>query len=177
MPFPFEFQTDSTLQSSLPLRFLTTSRMVIISELCLGIFPVYAIFIPRPQQIIKDLQRRIFIMEVDFDWHDEYSIGVDEIDAQHKRFLKLIKGTYELKDKTSEHEEVRKLLHELMRYALFHFNSEEFLMKTYLYPKYMEQKIQHDKIIKELGWVQSSTSKEKGKMLYGTYTTTNPYRR
>jgi hypothetical protein len=31
--------------------------------------------------------RRRVIMEVDLEWHDEYSIGVDEIDVQHERFL------------------------------------------------------------------------------------------
>ena len=104
-------------------------------------------------------------MGVDFEWYDEYSIGVEEIDDQHKRFLKLIKATYELEDKTSEHEEARKLLDELMTYALFHFNSEELLMKKYLYPHYMDQKKQHGELIKELELNVEEVKAGKGDMI------------
>ncbi len=89
-------------------------------------------------------------MNVDFEWHDDYSVGVEEIDAQHKRFLQLIKATYDLEDKSIERSEVLNLLNELVLYALFHFNSEEMLMKTYLYPKYLEQKNQHVHLITTL---------------------------
>ena len=108
-------------------------------------------------------------MAVDFGWHEEYSIGIEEIDAQHRRFLKLMSETYELRDKSIENERVGKLLDELVRYSIFHFHSEELLMKTYAYPKYTEQKTQHDKIIKELKMKVDEIKANKGdiiKLLY-----------
>ena len=89
-------------------------------------------------------------MKVDFEWYEEYSIGVDEVDVQHKRFLNLIKRTYELAGQTIENKEVFNLLDELMRYAQFHFGSEELLMQTYSYPKYGEQRDEHVRLTKEL---------------------------
>ena len=64
--------------------------------------------------------------------------------------LELIKKTYALVSDEVESKGVSKLLDELMKYAHFHFGSEELLMKAYSYPQYMEQKNEHAKIIKEL---------------------------
>jgi hemerythrin len=103
-------------------------------------------------------------MKVDFEWYDEYSIGVDEVDVQHKRFLNLIKKTYELAGQTIEDSEVFNLLDELMRYAQFHFGSEELLMQAYLYPKYAEQKNEHVRIMKELAEGMEQVGSSKGKL-------------
>ena len=103
-------------------------------------------------------------MKVDFGWSDEYSIGVEEVDVQHKRFLNLIKRTYELAGETVESKEVSHLLDELMKYAHFHFGSEELLMQAYSYPKYVIQKSEHAKIIKELVEKMGEIRSNKGKL-------------
>jgi hemerythrin len=103
-------------------------------------------------------------MKVDFEWYDEYSIGVDEVDVQHKRFLNLIKKTYELAGQTIEHKEVFNLLDELMRYAQFHFGSEELLMQTYSYPKYVEQRDEHVRLTKELAGKMEEIGSNKGEL-------------
>jgi hemerythrin len=103
-------------------------------------------------------------MKVDFEWSDEYSIGVDEVDVQHKRFLNLIRRTYEVADQTIENKEVSNLLDELMKYAHFHFGSEELLMQAYSYPKYAEQKSEHIKIIRELVEKMEEIKSDKGKL-------------
>lgn len=89
-------------------------------------------------------------MTVDYEWHDDYLIGIEEIDAQHKRFLKLIKSTYDLKHANIKDKDVFKLLDELTKYAFFHFDSEESFMKVYSYPKLHIQIEEHTKIKKEL---------------------------
>ena len=103
-------------------------------------------------------------MKVDFEWYDEYSIGVDEVDVQHKRFLNLIKRTYELAGQTIENKEVFNLLDELMRYAQFHFGSEELLMQTYSYPKYGEQRDEHVRLTKELAGKMEEIGSNKGEL-------------
>ncbi len=78
-------------------------------------------------------------------------IGVEEVDSQHKRFLKIIARIHELMEEEAETQKINDLMGELKRYANFHFQSEELLMQTYAYPKYHEQKMAHKKIIEELG--------------------------
>jgi len=90
-------------------------------------------------------------MEFDFSWHKEYSIGVDEIDSQHKRLLELMGHVYELGKVGNSHPLLEAVLGELSRYALFHFRSEELLMRTYSYPGYIEQRKEHDKLLARLG--------------------------
>jgi hemerythrin len=64
--------------------------------------------------------------------------------------LELTKKIYLLANKTIEEKNVQKLLGELIRYMKYHFNSEELLMQVYQYPKYIEQRNQHDKLLIEL---------------------------
>lgn len=89
-------------------------------------------------------------MKVDFEWNDKYSTGVDEIDFQHKKFLKIIKKTYELKEKNIDEEEVFLLIDDLIKYANFHFACEESFMEIYAYPKLSSQIREHNKIKNDL---------------------------
>ncbi|MBU2578208.1 bacteriohemerythrin [Patescibacteria group bacterium] len=104
-------------------------------------------------------------MTVDFEWQDDYLIGVDEIDCQHKRFLKLIKSIYERKRNAADEKEVTDLLDEIKKYAHFHFSSEELLMTMYLYPKHNEQKEDHDKIKLKLNKKIDNLKAHKGELI------------
>jgi hemerythrin len=110
------------------------------------------------------------IMDMNFDWDEAYSIGVDEIDIQHKQILSLIKKNYLLAANTIENNEVKKLLDELNKYMRYHFSSEELLMQIYEYPKYTEQKIQHDLLIRELSMHINEIDSGKGNMVQLLFT-------
>jgi len=73
-------------------------------------------------------------MNNDMEWKRDYSIGIEEIDLQHRYFLSLIKRlNYFLKmGITADY--YKRLLRELSHYALFHFCSEENLMIHTNYP-------------------------------------------
>lgn len=88
---------------------------------------------------------------MDFEWRDEYSIGVDEIDVQHKRFLAILKAAHAVGEASQADPAVIKVVDELSKYTQFHFQSEEQLMQLYFYPRYFEQKKEHERILKELG--------------------------
>jgi hemerythrin len=90
------------------------------------------------------------MMQSDYEWINEYSIGIEEIDAQHKRILELIRKTHLLAGQSTENAQQLGLLNELIRYMHFHFSSEEHLMREYNYPKIMEQNTQHDQLLKDL---------------------------
>lgn len=87
---------------------------------------------------------------MNFEWRDEYSVGVDEIDAQHKRFISIMKEAYALGNVSQQDPAVIKVVDELTKYAQFHLQSEEQLMQLYFYPKYVDQKKEHHRILKEL---------------------------
>lgn len=90
------------------------------------------------------------MVEIDLEWTEHYQIGVEEIDAQHKRLLKIMQSAFALKDQDLSAPPLQKNLRELEKYAKFHFKSEEMLMKIYSYPGYEEQKAEHKKIMADL---------------------------
>jgi len=89
-------------------------------------------------------------MEINLEWKDKYLVGVEEIDTQHKQFFSLIVQAYELPDRSIANPDADRFIHDLMRYAIFHFNNEEKLMTDQGYPKLQEQKMEHIRILKEL---------------------------
>ena len=100
-------------------------------------------------------------MSINFDWNEDYSIGIQEIDCQHKRFLAFISEIFMLRQTKPGSSEIQELLKELERYLIFHTKSEECMMQMYFYPKYEEQYREHTQIIK--------TVKEKIKTLPQTH--------
>ena len=86
-------------------------------------------------------------MSVNFEWNNDYSIGIDEIDSQHKRFLSLLQETYSFKQRGTDNSRLKTLVQELEKYLVFHTKSEEMLMILYDYPKQELQKEEHKKVI------------------------------
>jgi hemerythrin-like metal-binding protein len=107
--------------------------------------------------------------EMSFEWNDEYSIGVKEIDSQHRNFLRIIRKVVWINNETVNSADTDRLLDELLEYATLHFHSEESLMERYGYPKLDEQKREHEILTAELHMRISTLREESGspaKMLY-----------
>jgi hemerythrin len=83
-------------------------------------------------------------------WKKEYSVGVFEIDAEHKIFLKTIKKIYNAFESGMNGDMLIRLLEELYKYADFHFTSEENVMLMNEYPDYESHKKLHDELIQTL---------------------------
>lgn len=89
-----------------------------------------------------------------FKWKEIYSCNISEIDAQHKKLFELGENVYDivsLKDGFDHYDEIMSSLYELQKYALYHFDFEEKLMKAYDYEDLETHKKQHkafvDKIV------------------------------
>ena len=89
-------------------------------------------------------------MAASFEWKSEYSIGVEEIDYQHKRFLSFINQINKLGQNGTDESETIEVLNELDKYLLFHTKSEEFLMDIYAYPGKEVQEKEHTRIMQEV---------------------------
>ncbi len=77
-------------------------------------------------------------------WSDDYSANINEIDEQHKGFIKLINDFHDSLQDNIDHEAMPFLLNELVDYTKTHFAAEEALMKKHQYPEYEEHKAEHD---------------------------------
>ena len=83
-------------------------------------------------------------------WKKNYSVGVFEIDAEHKVFLKTIKKIHNAFEKRLSTDIQKRLLEELYKYADFHFHSEENVMLMCNYPDYESHKMQHNGLMQTL---------------------------
>jgi hemerythrin len=76
-------------------------------------------------------------------WDDSFSVGVEEMDEQHKQIIKMVNRMIELKEDKVDSEIVSDTLTKMTEYAGKHFEKEEKYMLEYNYPYYSEQKEQH----------------------------------
>ena len=92
-------------------------------------------------------------------WHNEYNIGVKEIDKQHKKLFDLVNTLYELNDKSNIREDLRKILYDFSYYTKTHFQDEEEYMLSIDFPLYKEHKQIHQNILKALSKILSTPAK------------------
>lgn len=88
-----------------------------------------------------------------YEMKDEYKIGVEHIDEQHKKLFELADKAYMLlKDEFTidKYDRIVEILNELKEYTIFHFKSEEEYMESINYKRMFTQKIEHDRFIKAL---------------------------
>jgi hemerythrin len=88
-----------------------------------------------------------------YEMKEEYKIGVELIDEQHKKLFELADKAYLLlKDDFSidKYDKIVHILEELKDYTIFHFKSEEEYMESINYKRLFTQRIEHEKFIKAL---------------------------
>lgn len=84
------------------------------------------------------------------EWNDELSVGIQEIDEQHKILVNLLN---DLNIAITEHhgtQESQRILAELIDYTRIHFAVEESLMRILDYPNYEIHKEHHELLIQQI---------------------------
>lgn len=79
-------------------------------------------------------------------WTDTYSVGIAEIDQQHKKLIELINTLHEAMTKGQAKTVLSKILAELVSYCASHFATEERLFDTHGYPEAADHKDKHRKM-------------------------------
>ena len=80
-----------------------------------------------------------------FTWTLQYSVHLEEIDEQHKRFFELINEVYELSDRPKiEPEPLLIILTHLGDYSFYHFATEEGYFKIFRYENTDDHIQEHD---------------------------------
>ncbi|ATW26052.1 bacteriohemerythrin [Candidatus Formimonas warabiya] len=88
-----------------------------------------------------------------FKWKDSYTVGIGEIDSQHKRLFEIGAQIYDLalvKDDLDHYDEIIGILQELKDYTKYHFQYEEKLMDQHNLPDAPKHKTEHANFIKTL---------------------------
>lgn len=77
-------------------------------------------------------------------WNNSYNLGVDEIDAQHRRLIDSMNKLCDSLDKGQENYVIDEVLEEMKDYALDHLSTEENYFNEFHYEKSDEHKAQHN---------------------------------
>jgi hemerythrin-like metal-binding protein len=97
------------------------------------------------------------------EWKDRFSVGIAELDAQHRGLLDLINKIGELADtRGTVNSSAFGALNEMIRYADNHFRTEEGYLQRYGYPGYREQKKEHDAFVERAFSMAQDLEKETG---------------
>lgn len=77
------------------------------------------------------------------EWDQELSLGVEEIDTQHRELIDLTNQVIQALGKEDFHTVITDAVGKLRTYTVHHFNSEEGLMREVQYPKRGEHMQEH----------------------------------
>ena len=76
-------------------------------------------------------------------WNESYSVGVKEMDEQHKKLIEIINQLIEAQDEAVHSEKISDILTNMMDYAFYHFKAEENLMREHQYAEYTSHRKTH----------------------------------
>lgn len=89
-----------------------------------------------------------------FDWKDEMSVNVKEIDLQHQALVNLMNGLYDAMKAGKGNTIIGKLIADLLKYTEVHFSAEEKYFEMHSYPETDIHKAEHKKFIDQALAVQ-----------------------
>jgi hemerythrin len=100
------------------------------------------------------------------EWDDDtLSVGIEEIDGQHKVLVELVNRMHEAIHKRHGSDVVKGILAELAEYTRIHFAVEESLMRILNYPDYENHKVVHEELLQHVVELQEKV--ESGKVSIG----------
>ena len=84
------------------------------------------------------------------EWKDEYSVGVPEVDYEHRKLIDLINELHENLIRKDSHETVTDFLGEIYAKISAHFALEEKFMRDIRYDQYDDHKADHERLLDEI---------------------------
>jgi hemerythrin len=90
------------------------------------------------------------------EWTPDMSVGVDEIDDQHKELLKRTDGLISAIKASKSINDIERIVASIQNYIVSHFETEEKYMVRYGYHQYISHKAQHTLYVMELSGIKRS---------------------
>ncbi|HWR41480.1 MAG TPA: bacteriohemerythrin [Patescibacteria group bacterium] len=91
-------------------------------------------------------------------WKEEYAIGADAIDTQHRRLFEIADEMYDLLNNdlvTDKYDRIMEIINELSEYTVYHFKAEETFMQAHNYRKFLSHKALHQDFLDKLNEVDA----------------------
>ena len=88
------------------------------------------------------------------EWTEDLSVGVKEIDSQHKELINRVNIFFEKVNSPIADRQVLEVLDFLAGYVVMHFKDEEALQIKYRFPQYAQHKQIHEDFIKTVGGIR-----------------------
>ena len=100
-------------------------------------------------------------------WKEDFSIGIKEIDDQHRHFIDLMNETYDAFYKMEVKEKLGELIDKIIQHADLHFATEERYFTQFNYEFTEEHKVEHTKLKMEVSILKSRFVTEEGIKVVG----------
>ena len=102
-------------------------------------------------------------------WKEEYKIGIDLIDEQHKKLFEIAGRAYDLLKnnfRIDKYDQIVDIMEELKEYTAYHFKTEEDYMESISYKRIFSQKVQHNEFITKINGIDlKKVDDDQGKYL------------
>jgi hemerythrin len=98
------------------------------------------------------------------EWNKAYSVGVEELDEQHKRLFKMINTLFEAPAAGISPQGISDLLTEMAEYASVHFETEEGYMSECAYPEIDYHIRAHQRYREKVDDLRARAANEKSKL-------------
>ncbi|MES9992509.1 MAG: bacteriohemerythrin [Candidatus Thiodiazotropha sp.] len=95
------------------------------------------------------------------EWSDALSVGIEEIDEQHKMLVSLVNKMHEAIHQRHGSDVVKGILGDLADYTRIHFAVEESLMRILNYPDYENHKEIHEELLQSVSDLQEKVATGK----------------
>ncbi len=100
---------------------------------------------------------RVFIL-----WNEKYNTGIQEIDDQHKKLIKILNSLYESFVDRTTNEKLKEVVQEMAKYTEYHFGVEEKYFKEFNYSAADEHIAEHQTFVQNVKTFQEDM--EQGKV-------------
>jgi hemerythrin len=87
---------------------------------------------------------------VKIEWDKKYEVGNLEIDSEHKIFVRIIQKIISATGMKKDRNYIERLIYEMLKYADFHFHSEETVMLELNYPDFSDHQKEHERLLLKL---------------------------
>jgi len=83
-------------------------------------------------------------------WKDEYSVGIESMDDEHREMISLINSTYDKLGPDADPEQIDDCLAEIFNTISMHFALEERIMRNAAYAEFEAHKNDHEELLDRL---------------------------
>ena len=105
-----------------------------------------------------------------YEWKDEYTVNINIIDEQHKKFLDIINELKIIINTNTCKENVSKIFFQIAYLIDHYFFKEEIYFKDCKYPNFEQHKIAHNQFIDRIIQFQKDVENNKENLCFDIYT-------